>query len=332
MQSRLKVEIRVGSQERREQIIEESPATIPVVKLVEPLTYGPEKFIQTPMIVVRMQDILTPKGNNFNRQYHEIEEAGGLHKYLDYGGQIMLSLIMQDKTIFGCKTEQYIEAINTLMPNAYTTPDGETYYGEVEVSMDELNRMLCETECLLHSCPSSEPMGLIKGCNLKQIGHHTEELKSLGLDKFIFHSGDYLASGKDRDRMFLLRASKSMHKRVNNIYYYGLTSPKIARYFPHARGFITQGHYTNAFYGLRMKHMKRLKAKRVQRGEDHTWHQHNLIMQNLQDIKEGIDLVFGNYTEPLSIWETQAEETGYPTPKTDILVEETAPGLEIEAL
>lgn len=164
---------------------------IPVIQLGSPLTY-PFPELNFPIIAVRMQDLLTPTGKRLNSVHHKISEAGGLSKFLNYNGDIFLSLIMTDKQIANCNPSIYAEAIDIITPTYVSTVDGETYEGEKWLSLFEIHRMLDETEELMELRPKCKYVGLIKGCMRDQIIYHTIKLSKLGINDFLFHAVDYL--------------------------------------------------------------------------------------------------------------------------------------------
>ncbi len=255
-------------------------ALIPVVKLSEPMTHRPWEFIDAPVIAVKMQDLIVPSGLHFNKLYYEIVDTGDIHNYLGYSGDILLSMIMDDKRIFGCTVYMYIEAVRRLNPDFFTTIDGENYVNDVDLSEKELQRMLIESSNLIKQCPESVPVGLIKGASYYQVIDYTKKLNEIGLTDFIFHSGDFLCKkGKDSvtTAVKYVRLAKSIAPRV---FVYGIGSPKhILRLFS-ADGFITQSHYVNAFYGQRLMNGRWMKCKNSK----------DYIMENLKQIKNCITI------------------------------------------
>jgi len=159
---------------------------------------------------------------------------------------------MRDQTIGGFTPEAYAEMIQELEPDYYTTPDGETYFGEVHLSEYEINRTLKETDYLLRSCPKSTPLGLVKGCKLSQIEKHADSLGAMGISMFVFHAGDFICRGTNsaisRAKLF----ARAISKRVPRLIVYGAGSADHFLRFNFADGFITQSHFVNAFYGQKL--------------------------------------------------------------------------------
>ena len=146
-------------------------------------------------VVIKAQQLLSTDGKRTNKNYDQILSTGGIHSFLGYEGVVILSSIMRDKAIYGFSTEAYAEMIDALRPDFYLTPDGETYLGEPELSSLEIDRIVSDSKLLIRSCPYSHPIGLIKGCSLRQIESHTSQLLDLGIFRFVFHAGEYLCRG-----------------------------------------------------------------------------------------------------------------------------------------
>ena len=162
----------------------------PVVKLGEPLTYRPWEVIPVRVVVVKGTDLFDRRGGG-RPIYHEILAQGGIHKYLGFNGEIILSSIMPDIIVKAVTKELYADAVNKLGVDGYFTPDGETYLGEKHLGVYEVNRMLQETEYLLRTCTKSKPIGLVKGHDSEQMCAHANALKALGIGNMIFHAGDF---------------------------------------------------------------------------------------------------------------------------------------------
>jgi hypothetical protein len=156
---------------------------------------------------------------------------------------------MPDKAIYGFSAEAYAEMIDAIRPDFYLTPDGETYLGEIEISALEINRIVSDSKFLIGSCPYSQPIGLVKGCNLQQIDSHTVQLLELGLSRFVFHAGEYLCRGTSCATDMGIAFASAIRKRAPWLGIYGIGAMKSLRSYSFADGYITQSHFINPFYG-----------------------------------------------------------------------------------
>jgi hypothetical protein len=249
---------------------------VPIVKLGEPFTYAPWTQIPCRSIVVRMQDLLRPNGQSFRGILQEIDSAGGIHQYLNFPGSVLLSMIMTDKRIYGCTPARYCQAINTLKPDFYTTVDAETYTHENELSYNEINRALNETKHILENCPTAIPIGLVKGATKIQVEKHIEKLKEMGIDRFLFHAGDFLCGGKKESKMLARDFARIVHREDEDFIVYGIGAKRTMRMFGFAGSFITQSHYIAAFNGWNLIEGKWVRRKGKVTREN--------IMHNLKEI------------------------------------------------
>jgi hypothetical protein len=276
---------------------------IPAIKLTEPSTYRPWEHVLTPYVVVRLSEFLRGDGSNFNSRFEEVRTAGGLHTFLGYSGKILLSSIMPDKMIFGFTPQMYVECIKALHPDFYMTPDGETYEDEVELSKKEIKRICEDTLHIVKECPESIPFGLVKGSTLSQIEIHTKFMRSFGIKFFVFHTGDFLRFGK----LHLLTRSMEYAKRIRKLApylaIYGIGSKENMRKFFFANGFITQSHYTKAFYGKIMKYGKWTSYKgQITR---------DTIMNNLRELNLSLESLKKEYGGLIK-WVVEGEALVYP--------------------
>lgn len=117
----------------------------PVEKLSEPKTHAPWEFSTCTAVTVRLKDILNKSGRSERPVYKKIKGAGGIHEYIGFDGNVILTSIMEDQTIWGFTKEQYATIIDTLKPDYYITSDGETYNNEPNLSGSvEIPRMMEE--------------------------------------------------------------------------------------------------------------------------------------------------------------------------------------------
>lgn len=237
-----------------------SPFLIPVVMIGRDATYEPWVETSCPAIVVRAQDLLVKNGQNTNAIFEQIKSAGGIHRFLGFDGNIILSSIMRDQTILGFSSQTYAAMIHALKPTYYFTSDGETYlegtyctpdrktyyYGGKRLSESEINRVVEYTKYLLKECPESKPIGLIKGCNLDQIETHSEQLLKLDISHFVFHAGDFICRGTRKAIHLATTFAKKMRKLVPWFIIYGSGANSNFSRFGFADGFVTQSHFVNA--------------------------------------------------------------------------------------
>lgn len=179
----------------------------PILKINQPSLLTVHKNLPINVVIVRLQDLVAPT-YQFNSIFDQIKDAKGIHNHLGFEGNVILSSIMRDDIIPHFDAEKYALAINLLKPNVYTTPDCETYegetiklpdgrifYGNVEKSLDQIQRSLLITRKLIQLCPDSAPLGQVKGCNIAQLKFHMAQLKSLEIYDFVFHVGDFFRHG-----------------------------------------------------------------------------------------------------------------------------------------
>ena len=263
----------------------------PVEKLGEPKTYEPWEFSTCAAVTVRLKDILNKSGKSERPIYKEIQKAGGIHAYIGFDGNVILTSIMEDQTIWGFTQERYANIIDTLKPDYYITGDGETYNNEPNLSGSvEIPRMIEEARYLLNNVKHSKPIGLVKGCTAEQIGEHADSLVKLGINDLVFHTGDFLARGSDTEVAKAREYTREIRKRAKGLLLYGI-GLQIPDFFV-ADGFITQNHYVNALsYGQRLVGMKWAK------GED--TNNRETIMGNLKELDK---LVIQRQVSHLSNW------------------------------
>ncbi len=263
----------------------------PIIKLSEQKTSRPWEKVECSGVALKAQNLLSADGKHTNKYFDDIQFADGIHSFLDYSGKIILSSIMPDKMILGFSAESYAEMINIIRPDFYLTPDGETYFGEYELSALEINRILNDTDSLLASCLDSQPIGLVKGCNIQQIDAHTEHLLDLGVSRFMFHTGDFLCRGSSDVTGRAIAFASTIRKKVPWLGVYGIGAMKSLRSFSFADGYITQSHFVNPFYG-RLRNRERIKGdEKITR---------DVIMNELYHIQQDISALESQST--LSRW------------------------------
>jgi len=223
----------------------------PVEKLGEAKTHAPWEVCTCPALTVRLMDIINESGKSEKPIFKKIVKKGGIHAFLGFDGNVILSSIMPDKAIYGMTPERHAEIINAIKPNYYFTPDGETYTGETNLAGSvEIPRMLEESKVLLAKVVKAEPIGLVKGSTLEQVKSHTDSLAKMGMKDFVFHTGDFLAGGSNSEIDKAKAFTREIRRKARVLLLYGVGIN--FKNFWWADGFITQSHYINAFYGQEM--------------------------------------------------------------------------------
>jgi len=233
---------------------------IPTVRVDSKTSYHIAKAIHPPVIVVRVQDVISKKTGEPNSIFTEIVEAGGIHNFLNYEGFVILSLIMKDDLIWLFSSEKYAQIINGLLPDAYTTVDGATYENREIFSERELIRLSKQTIELLHLCPHILPIGQVKGSTSRQIQMHLKLLENLGIEIFLFHTGDFLRQG---DRNMIQKAkhfASLIKKKGHTLILSGMGAQRHLTSFSFADAFITYSHIVNAQHGKRFEGTRKIKS------------------------------------------------------------------------
>lgn len=258
----------------------------PIIKLGERTTYNPERYVDSPEVIVKAQEIISRDGKSTNSLFNQIRDDGGIQNHLDFGGDVILSSIMPDRAIKGLTNEVYAKIIDTLGTKYYLTPDGETYLGEPEDSAGEIHRILNQTQELRDCCPLCVPIGLIKGCTGDQIRYHIEMMRNMGIGRFCFHLGDFFR-GPNYVLQVANRFAYIIRERTHELIIYGIGSRKHINSFRFADGFATQSHYVKAYYGYRYEHGKwiRSQGREIDRREI----DRELVMYNLRAISGFIE-------------------------------------------
>lgn len=272
---------RIALRAARQQPLPSCPerTLVPVVKLGEKKTHAPWENTTCPAVVVKVQDLINISGRTMRPVVNRIRTAGDIHKFLGFNGNVILSSITRDKILLGLEPQTYADLINTIKPDYYLTPDGETYFGREHTSEFEINRTLADTAFLLHECPNSTPIGLVKGCNLAQVETHTDRLLGLGVDMLAFHAGDYLCRGTYMEVSRAHAFISAIRKRSSWLMIYGCGKRDFTR-FHSANCFVTQSHFIGAFRGLRLVDGKWSPFDgKVSR---------QIIMQNLRELEEAL--------------------------------------------
>ena len=286
----------------------------PVIKLNEPTILDTWKGLALNCLVVRLQDLICPRSMRLNSTFFKIKEKGGIHNFLDFDGKIILSLIMKDNLIQGFNPSRYSEVINTLKPDYYTIVDGETYEKEELISKAEIKRSFLETRQLIELCKDSKPIGQVKGCNKSQIVTHMALLKSLGIEDFVFHVGDFFRNGSPKMINRAKEYSLMIRKNAKTLILYGMGSQSKLQEFSFADAYTTFNYFVNAvngkkFVGTKKYHYTGGYSPKIVR--------ENLIqiIKNIANMKKQTKLIIGGVCP----WEAEQEETGQVTLEQELV-------------
>lgn len=221
---------------------------IPVVRLRYNATW-PNSNVPLDCITVKAYEFLSEDGKRTNSFLEKILVSGGVNSYIKFKGSVILSSIMSDRKVFGLTADKYISLVEKLKPDYYFTPDAETYLNETALSAFELNRIMKDTEYIKTRCKRSKAIGLVKGCNLKQVQEHSRFLQNLGISTQVFHAGDFLRRSTKKEGEIALGFAKEIRHIAKSLFIYGIGSPRTMRRFSFADGFIMQSHFINPYRG-----------------------------------------------------------------------------------
>ncbi|MCF7860886.1 hypothetical protein K9M79_01480 [Candidatus Woesearchaeota archaeon] len=252
---------------------------IPIIKINQPSIVSVWQEIHPSMIIIRLQDLVSPVTYQFNKVFSKIKESNSIKEFLKYHGKVILSFIMKDDIIKNFPINRYVEAINTLKPDFFTTVDGWTYEGEYEISEQEIIRCFLETKQIINQCPDATPIGQIKGCSKEQMKYHIGLLKSLGINRFVFHVGDYF---RDTDEKLIGKAkvySSFIKKKVESLILYGMGSQKKITEYSFADAYASMNYFIKARRGIRIKRTNETSGHK---------YCYELVCNNLVNINENI--------------------------------------------
>jgi len=258
---------------------------IPTIKLDNQESIPPAKAINPKIISVRIQDLLKKHSIQLNSLYYKIKEVGGIHKYLNYNGKVILSSIMRDDFLRRINNSIIFDILENIKPDYFITSDCETYNNEFDYSKQQIKKSLINTMEILRLFPEIKPIGLIKGCERNQILAHYNLFKKLGINIFVLHAGDFFRQG-DESQIQRLKAYANLVKKEDNILLLaGFGSQKRLEEFSFVDGYITYSHMVNAQHGIVLNGRKKEKNTCM------TYHQagvHNLkqMLLNLLDSKK----------------------------------------------
>ncbi len=276
----------------------------PVLKVNEQSMLSLWQGLPLKCIVVRLQDLISPKTLKPNKTFFRIKKKGGIHNFLGFHKNIILSLIIKDELIAKCDVKKYAEIINALKPDFYITIDGTTYEDDEEkVAEKEIERCFLETKELIKLCVDSKPLGLVKGRTKKQILNHVFLLKGLGINDFVFHIGDFFRNNSttmlDRAKTYSLL----IRKYSDSLILYGMGSQKKLFEFSFADAYVTFNHFVKARNGMRYSGTNVLEFT--------GGYKYEIVRKNLVEMLKNIDkmkpqkkLIEGG----VCLWEAELEE------------------------
>jgi hypothetical protein len=292
----------------------------PIVKLNQPSIMGVYKGLPIKCIVVRLQDLISPYTSKPNKIFYKIKTAGGIHNFLSFNGTIILSLIMKDKHIFNFNSKKYCEIIDGLKPDFYTTVDGETYQNEEDTSLEEIKRSFIETNEIIKNNSYSKPIGLIKGCNKRQILAHIKLFKLIGVNDFIFHVGDFFREGKEDMITLAKNYSSLIKKHANTLILYGMGSQKRILEFSFADGYVSFNFLVKALKGKKYDGTKLIEYKQKEKKFSYDTVKHNLkeMLKNIENVNNQEKLIEGGKCK----WVVDQEEREFVTLKAETQIQE----------
>jgi len=267
----------------------------PIIKVNQPSLKTVHIGLNLPSIVVRLQDLLTSSGNSFNSTFYDIKNAGGIHAYKNFNGNIILYTIMRDDLIARVPFKVYVEAITALKPDSCFTLDAETYdsttywknnvlyYDGRQVSLDEIRRISLATLALKRLFPNMHFIGLVKGSTPQMIKQHAQFLVSEGIDHLAFHIGDFMRFGVNENiQRGKLYASiiKSIGKKL---YLCGMGCQSRLLEFSFADVYITYNHFITARHGMKYVSTKSVPSK--------GGYSVKLVCDNLHEIWKNVDKI-----------------------------------------
>lgn len=192
--------------------------------------------------VIRAGDFVTRDGTRLKKNFEKVRNAGGLAAYFGIELPILLSFIMDDDRCFGIRPDVASELIQGLRVSAATTFDTATYTNQRQRADQRMAQIRENNRLLISANPDTTFIGVVKGCYPKQIEDHISELKSLGIQEFIFHAGDYLNRGSWSERKALRLFAGLIRNNVPFLYFYGIGSRSSFELIPYADGIITLSH------------------------------------------------------------------------------------------
>ncbi len=236
---------------------------IPVIRLDIKESIIPAKILNCKTIVVRVQELLTKQKGQLNYLFRNIKKGGGIHKFLDYRGVVILSFVMKDELLKNIDIPICCDLIEGVKPNYYTTIDCQSYDLEISYNKKQILDICKKTTELRALCPEYKIIGHVKGGDRTQIVAHFHFLENLGVRIFMIHMGDFLRHG-DRNQTQKGKCYANLIKKDSNkLLLYGFGSQKLIEEFSFADAYITYSHIVNSQKGLIFVGRKRQKYTKM---------------------------------------------------------------------
>jgi hypothetical protein len=217
---------------------------VPIVKLGASKTYAPWECISASAIMIKVSDLLTGTKLCPKPILKAIKRAGGIHAFLGFYGEIIISPIMEDGKLLRFSYRTYAKIINALKVDAYLTLDAPTYHGRAPYSEYKLRQIRRGNRFLLKKCRHVRAIGLVKGSDLSQIDAIVCEMLGLGIVAFAFHTGDFLSRGSKAELFEAKEFIRSVRQKVSILMIYGVGSHRhLIDFYSEADVFITQSHF-----------------------------------------------------------------------------------------
>ena len=241
---------------------------IPMIRLDDKESIPPVRTINSGIMVVRVQDLITKGTAQLNELFYKIKRDGGIHKHLDYRGKVILSTIMRDDLLKKVGTPIYSDLIEYLKPDYVFSIDCETYDNEHSYSIKEIRSSLIKTLEIRRLFPEIKIIGLVKGCDRNQILKHYKILKGIfGIDIFAIHTGDFFRNG-DNNQIQKVKCYASLIKKEDNVVLLaGFGSQTRLEEFSFADGCITYAHMINARKRIILEERKKIRNNKMTCGE-----------------------------------------------------------------
>jgi len=256
---------------------------IPLVKLDNRESIKPVRAVNSRTIAVRAQDLIKKGTAQLSELFYKIKRSGGIHRYLDFKGEIILSTIMRDDLLMRVSNTLFFDLLEGLKPDYLLTIDCETYDNEYSFSRKQIIESLTRTVELMTLFPDIELIGLVKGCDRHQFLAHYRILKRLGIRTFAIHAGDFLRAGETQTQR--VKSYASLIKEDNNaVLLAGFGCQRKLEEFSFVNGYITYTHMVNAQNGIIFNGRKKTRNHRMGYHEAGV---HNLkqMIINLKDSK-----------------------------------------------
>jgi len=218
----------------------------PIIKLRSDITY-PDRSQHIPAFIVKIEELVLSNGKPNMRMIQDINDAGGLHEFLDTSGQVIFTFIMPDWLLERLTLDTCFYLFDEFQPDFYITMDAPTYAGCLRYSRNQIDLVLDHTVKMMRWFPDSVPIGLIKGGNFDQMDFHSHELRELGVTEFCLHAGDCSHDAPIYAQDLIVDSGRALAERVPQLMVYGVGSKRSFQRFHFANSFATNSHYIQTF-------------------------------------------------------------------------------------